>query len=44
MGLSLGMKIDEHGNPIPGSGQTSSYGSSSLPAYDGDEVENEEEE
>jgi DNA-directed RNA polymerase subunit alpha len=30
MGLSLGMKIDEHGNAVPGSGSSSS--ASSLPS------------
>jgi DNA-directed RNA polymerase subunit alpha len=31
MGLGLGMKIDEHGNAVPGSG-TSSLQASSLPS------------
>ena len=30
MGLSLGMKIDEHGNAVPGSGSVSQ--ASSLPS------------
>src|SRR5208283_3114022 len=36
MGLSLGMKIDEHGNAVPGSGTTAS--SLSLPSAYGDDT------
>jgi DNA-directed RNA polymerase subunit alpha len=41
MGLSLGMKIDEHGNPIPGSGSMSPITSSAgaLSSFDENDVE-----
>ncbi|GAC1645865.1 MAG: DNA-directed RNA polymerase subunit alpha [Acidobacteriaceae bacterium] len=42
MGLSLGMKIDENGNAIPGSGQ-STYGAHGAYALPDDEDEDEDE-